>query len=62
MDHRVKKIYKRMLLENITKSMCINRKAYVEFHLEWKTDDGGGNALGEPIEYIQQEFTAIEKL
>ena len=51
-----------MLLEDITKSMCINRKAYVEFHLEWKTDDGGGNALGEPIEYIQQEFTAIEKL
>jgi len=62
MDHRVKRIYDIMLTQDITKCMCISRKAYVEFHLEWRTNDGGSNAMGEPIEYIQKEFTAIEKL
>jgi len=50
-----------MLLEDITNSMCINRKAYVEFHLEWRIGDNKDSLL-EDIEYIQKEFTAIEKL
>jgi hypothetical protein len=62
MDHRIRKIYARMLLEDITKSVCIDRKAYIEFHLEWRINDNAHNALGENIEYIQTEFTAIEKL
>jgi len=61
MDHRIRTIYSRMLLEDITNSMCINRKAYVEFHLEWRIGDNKDSLL-EDIEYIQKEFTAIEKL